>query len=166
MKFLYLIFALAQVVLARKGSNGGGKGKGKGSKIEMFSFDTVATGEQEVPPVDTDMTSKLEMSVDEGFTMMMFSLYVMDGMGVVAAHLHCAPAGANDAVITTLWSGGPQDTDGLLAEGMLTSDDLTGCGITTIAQLFQAMKDGGVYVNVHTSTVPSGENRGQLLLFP
>ncbi|HEX4167078.1 MAG TPA: CHRD domain-containing protein [Bryobacteraceae bacterium] len=47
--------------------------------------------------------------------------------------------------------------------GTLTQPDATPAnGISTIAQVDQAIETGNAYVNIHTAAYPNGELRGQL----
>jgi hypothetical protein len=66
--------------------------------------------------------------------------------GAVAAHLHQAPSGTNGAVICNL---GPAESP-IQATCDLTPD------------LLAALRQGNVYVNVHSAAYPGGEVRGQL----
>lgn len=168
LKFLTFTFAflLAQTVLANNDSN---------HHKQYFTFDTTGTGDQEVPPLDTDTRSFLELSIDSGLTMMEYSLYVYQGHQIDRAHLHCGVAGVSGGLILEFYNN-PHGTNvnGLLAEGVKTTATLTAnpgpgaaeCGITNIASLFAAMRAGKVYLNVHSLPHPAGVNRGQILLFP
>ena len=185
-----LSLLLVHMTLAGKGmmkskKTGKGKGKGKGYYYyepayvpQTYTFSTLATGEQEPPPegpVVTDTMSYLELTVDEGFTMMEYSLFVYKGVQIDRAHLHCGEAGVNGGLLVEFYNSQPEgtDVDGLLAYGVKTNFDLLMaeadgnlCGVNNIASLFAAMKAGNVYLNVHSVAVPSGLNRGQILLFP
>jgi hypothetical protein len=109
--------------------------------------------------------------VDIAFTEADFRLDVFDGVAVTAAHLHCARPGENGSIVATLFSGGPTDVDGTLAQGTLTNASITAisggtCGaiVNNIASLALAIDEGRIYTNVHSSANPGGEVRGQLLV--
>lgn len=100
-------------------------------------------------------------------------LRVKGGANVVAAHFHCARAGANGPVAVTITSAlGPLPFDGTEASGTLTNADFSplnpcttfiGRPVNNIASLLFAMQDGLIYTNVHTfPDNPGGEVRGQM----
>lgn len=88
-----------------------------------------------------------------------------------AAHFHCARAGQNGPVAFGLEGPGPLTFDGERLVGRLTNVDFSGgdCEpavgrpVNNIAALALAMRDGLIYVNVHTDMYPAGEARAQLL---
>lgn len=159
------------------------KGKGRGYydpgyyhdppifEPRLFDFRVIGTGDQEPTPVITDTFAALDLRVDEGFTYMDYTLDVYNGEAITRAHLHCGKAGINGPLIIEFYENQPNGTDvnGLLTAGSKTGDDLmdstTECG-TNIVSLFQAMKDGLVYLNVHSAEYPGGVVRGQVLTFP
>ena len=108
---------------------------------------------------------------DEGLTQVEVTLQVDGGATVGAAHFHCARAGVNGTVPFGLFAPGPLVFDGFEAKGVLTNADFTGadCGpgvgrpVNNIAALALAMRDGLIYLQVHTAENPAGEVRGQML---
>ncbi len=108
---------------------------------------------------------------DEGFTQVEVTLKVEGGATVGAAHLHCARAGVNGTVPLGLFAPGPLVFDGFEAKGVLTNADFTGADcvpfvgrpVNNIAALALAMRDGLIYLQVHTAENPAGEVRGQML---
>ena len=150
-------------------------------------FEALLTGDQEVveplsitpppsPGLETLTTANLTIEFDEGLTQAVFTLDVLDAVGVTQAHFHCGRPGANGPVMVFLFPvGGPPpgpgvDVDGPLSNGTLTNanfrpaDCLTTIGrpVNNIASLFFAMRDGLIYANVHTLANPAGEVRSQL----
>lgn len=127
------------------------------------NFRTHLSGDEEVPPVETDAQGQATFEFAEDATGLDFRLNVADIEDVVAAHVHCAPDGVNGPVGVTLFSGGPVSLDGVLAEGTVTTPDTDNeCGWEDLADVQTAMKNGFAYVNVHTHAHPSGEIRGQV----
>ena len=130
-------------------------------------FEAVLTGDEEVPPVVTDTTGEAEFEVNFAETEIEFDLEIEDAVGILGAagaHLHCAPAGSNGPVVVTLAGVVPGGIDGEVEiVGTLTVANIVSdsCG-STIAGLVQSMRDGDVYVNVHSLDFPAGEIRGQV----
>ena len=98
-------------------------------------------------------------------------LKVAGGSTVAGAHFHCARPGTNGPLPFGLFGPGPLTFDGSEAIGTLTNADYTGADctgfigrpVTNIAALAFAMRDGLIYINVHTVENPGGEVRGQML---
>lgn len=97
-----------------------------------------------------------------------------------AAHLHCAPIGQTGQVIVPLMLSSsitPATTNGTasttgndvtLSGSIMESDILPAAmscnpNIKTLSHLIQAMREGQIYVNIHTQNYPMGEVRGQLM---
>jgi Asp-tRNA(Asn)/Glu-tRNA(Gln) amidotransferase A subunit family amidase len=128
------------------------------------TFTAQLDGDQEVSPTDTDATGSAVFTLNDNKTALQYTLNVTNIYNVTAAHIHLGPAGANGPVVVPLFSGneaGP--VNGILAEGMIMSDDLTGplAGMT-MDDLIAEMNGGNTYANVHTSKYPGGEIRGQI----
>ncbi len=120
-------------------------------------------GGQEVPPVATGMTGVIKVkATSERFR---FKLMVAKNSNeIFAAHLHCAPPGSNGPVGITLFTGSFTAAQGKVAGGTLTSPDPgNGCGWADLGDAAAAVAAGETYVNVHTSAVPSGEIRGDVI---
>jgi len=134
---------------------------------------TTLTGDQEVPTVDTNTNGTVSISFDPGLTLARFDVRVRNGVEITQAHFHCAKAGVNGAVIVFLFGPAdpPVDVQGKLASGTLRNEDIMpvddedvcGSPINNIASLYQAMLEGRIYANVHSSENPGGEVRGQML---
>ncbi len=127
------------------------------------------TGGQEVSAVDTAAQGQLVLRESADGTSIDYRLIVANIDDVLMAHLHLAPAGSNGGVVVWLYPDGPPPqlipgrTNGTLATGTITADDLVG-GLAgqDLDALVEAIEAGGVYVNVHTPDHPGGEIRGQL----
>lgn len=139
----------------------------------ILRFEATLSTAQEVPtPVPGNITAANVRAVfDEGLTRVEVKLTVDGGGNVLAAHFHCQRAGVAGPVVFGLFSPGPLTFDGQVAAGILTNADFTGADcrpligrpINNIAALALAMKNGLIYVNVHTVENGPGEVRGQLL---
>jgi hypothetical protein len=126
-------------------------------------FSTDLSGHAEVPPVETAATGSASFSLDQSGDELSYEVSVESIENVVAAHIHCAPEGANGPVGVTLYDGDPVSEDGVLAEGTITApDEDNDCGWGSFGDVLDALRSDHTYVNVHTQTNPAGEIRGQI----
>jgi hypothetical protein len=105
-------------------------------------FTTRMTGAQEVPPVSTTARGAASVILNEARDRVRVA-YTTDAT-VLAAHVHLGIAGENGAPIFPLSDVGVEQA-------------------VTAAQV-QELESGLWYANVHTSTNPGGEIRGQITL--
>lgn len=137
---------------------------------DHLSFRAALSGAQQVPAgIDTAARGTFRMVYDEDMSAATFDLNVFGGVNIAQAHIHCAQAGANGPVIAFLFGPGLTDSDGSLSGGVLTNAsifpktaDECGVPINNIASLYNAMRQGLTYINVHTAANPAGETRGQV----
>jgi hypothetical protein len=147
--------------LASAGCNNATEGK------EFFQADL--SGANEVPARDTAASGAC------GFVLtgnrVDFSITTRGLSGpVVGAHIHLAPAGANGPVRvpfigpnlagTTTVTPFAAPSGGILIENSFGPSDVTG-GLS-LDDVLSAMRSGNAYCNVHTTTFPGGEIRGQI----
>lgn len=131
------------------------------------NFKAHLSGGEEVPPVDTRAQGQANFKLSKDGTELSYKLIVANIENVMAAHIHCAPAGFNGPVAVWLYGPGPATSQsGPLAEGTITDanvlEDGANCGIETLDELLDLMSSGGAYVNVHTQQHGGGEIRGQI----
>lgn len=130
------------------------------------TFHAILEGEEEVPPVDSDAKGAAIFRTSNDGTELNYRLIVANIEDVTAAHIHLAPRGENGDIVAFLFD--PEEptegrTNGVLAEGTITSADLVGpLEGSTLSELIDEMEAGNTYVNVHTVDHPSGEIRGQI----
>jgi hypothetical protein len=147
-----------------------------GAAAKPTNFSAQMKGGQEVPPRTTATTGHAIFRL-KGETHLDFTLNLLNVKNVVAAHMHCAPAGENGPVGVTLY--GPVPPGGgsvnvFVVQKTITAPDVgNACGWADLAAVVTAMRSGNAYVNVHTDdgvdpadTGPgdfqSGELRGQI----
>jgi len=125
------------------------------------AFRASLSGDAEVPPVTTNGHGNVVITANpSGVSFILVANGLQD---VVAAHVHCAEAGANGPVGLTLFSGGPITENGVLAKGPLSGvDSGNSCGWKSLDEFVAAMEAGNTYVNIHTLSNLPGEVRGQL----
>ena len=130
---------------------------------------THLTGGEENPVRDTDAQGQAIFQVNDEGTAISYKLNVANIENVTQAHIHLAPAGSNGGIVAWLYPAAPPSqlipgrTQGTLGEGEITASSLVG-SLTgkPLSDLLAAMRNGGAYVNVHTSQFPPGEIRGQI----
>lgn len=118
----------------------------------LFSF--AVSGAQEVPRTSEtgSGTGYSRYDTDGSFETRLSLVNISD---VNAVHIHTGAVGINGDVLVAL----EQDPDN--QNGWKTPDDLTiNSGTATV------LVSGGHYVNVHSSTFPSGALRGQIITSP
>ena len=137
--------------------------------VHANQFMTHATGAEEVPPNASRAQGQAVFRLSDDGMELSYRLVVANIENVTQAHIHRAPAGQNGGVVVWLYPSGPPAqlipgrTQGVLAEGEITSDDLVGTlAGEDLDALVDAIRAGNAYVNVHTSQIPGGEIRGQL----
>lgn len=136
---------------------------------DQRNFTAHLSGEEEVQPADTEAQGQAIFRLSKDGSELSYKLITANIENVVQAHIHLAPAGANGSVVAWLYPSSPPAellpgrSDGVLAEGVLTADDLVGpFAGGELSDLLEAMRAGNTYVNVHTTQFPGGEIRGQI----
>ncbi len=123
-----------------------------------ITFTTTLSGAKETTPNSSTGTGTATVTLDDitgkGTITLSFSGL---STAVTGSHIHCCAAqGANGPVIV------PFDAFLTLSADKL-SGSITNYAFTLTTAQIDAMKAGQTYVNVHTSTNPGGEIRGQLI---
>jgi hypothetical protein len=171
-----LRYTVVIMVLVLYGMTSIAHANGGKSKIPDLEFLAILTGAQEVTTpgggVATDRTALGTADFDVGFTEVRVHVRVSDPTNIVAAHFHCGKPGENGPVVFGLISPGPLMLEGNTIRGTLTNANanpaancvpLIGRPVNNIAALALAIREGLVYLNIHTSAFPAGEIRGQVL---
>jgi hypothetical protein len=146
------------------------------SAVAGDNFVATLSGDQEVPPRDTQARGVATFKLRADGAALAFKVNVANIDNVFAAHIHCGAVGVNGPVGVTLFMGAPAGgrVNGTLAKGTITAPDAgNGCGWANLAAVLAAMSSGNTYVNVHTNDgvdppntgpgdFPGGEIRGQI----
>lgn len=109
------------------------------------------SGDQEVPPVQTDAYGQAYLLYDSSNGAMTLNTWAWN-LTATAAHIHLAEAGLNGEVVVE-WEANA-DNEGVwqLPEGtILGSNEVT------------ALQMANLYIDIHTEANPDGEIRGQIL---
>ena len=140
------------------------------SQKDKMNFTTHLSGDNEVPARDTNATRQVIVRINKDESSIHFKIIVANVQAnITGSHFHMGPAGANAGVVVNLLniSDFPPETNapvnGILAEGTITASNLSGAlAGKPLSNLISAIRAGNIYVNVHTTTYPGGEVRGQL----
>jgi len=130
------------------------------SQAQVISFRATLAGWEENPPRSTPAMGWATATLDLSTNWFVFhDNWTGLTAGATASHIHApAPLGANAPVIIPF---GP--ANGFIAG--TTSGSVNYSGMLTNLQVSEFL-DGMAYVNVHTTTFPGGEIRGQLVPVP
>jgi hypothetical protein len=92
-----------------------------------------------------------------------FNVTVAGLSGATMAHIHSGVADSAGPIAVTLFTSATPtgSVSGTLASGTFTSSNIQLAGVS-MDSLLTLMRRGRTYVNVHTSTNPSGEIRAQI----
>ncbi len=138
-----------------------------GQSLFLEEITAEASGKQAVPPVLTDTSASFTLEFRKDLRLAFYTLTVVDGVDIVAAHLHCGAAGAAGPVVVSTFGG----FDGEVAGGILRNGDIfekttadCGVAISNIASLLAAIRKDLIYVNVHSLANLPGEVRAQIFL--
>lgn len=138
-------------------------------------YQTKLSGDQEVPEeVHTRASGQAVLELSEDGTSLHFRITVNALEDFLAGHIHIGAPDENGPVVAYLVPIEPYPftefiddplfpgvTNGLLGEGVITSDHLIGpLEGATITDLVHEIEAGNAYVNLHTSEYPAGEIRG------
>ena len=118
------------------------------------------TGNEEVPPVQTEATGVAEFT-PMGMDSIGYSINATNIEGATAGHIHQGAKGENGPVVVTLFK---YDTpmNEVSENGTITADKLEGpMAGKQVSDLAAAGANGTLYVNIHTEKNPNGEIRGQ-----
>jgi hypothetical protein len=125
------------------------------------SFKVTLSGNEEVPPVNTEAT----FQISKGGDMVTYKLIVLNIKDITAAYIQKGKKGENGPPVIDLFTEPKREdvTGTLLAEGKLEPYLLVGpLKGKSLNSLIRLMEAGEVYVNIQTKKHPHGEIRGQI----
>ncbi len=128
------------------------RGQVLGADVSLISFPL--EGSQENPPVSTASTGNATITLigDEGLEVR--ATHDIDNS--TAAHIHNGIVGVNGPVLVALTQVPASSNGAGTITGSISGDDFTD-------ELRNGIRDGNLYVNLHSTTNPSGELRGQIV---
>jgi hypothetical protein len=133
-------------------------------------------GIEEVPAISTAGLGSFNGNLNGAETELTFTLtFAGTKADVTQSHIHFAQKGVNGGIVVFLCSNlgnGPAGTpacpvSGGTVDGTRGADDVLavtaqGIGASEFKALVKAIKGGNAYVNVHSTSFPGGEIRGQI----
>jgi hypothetical protein len=131
-------------------------------------FTARLSGDEEVadPPVETSARGTAIFKLSKDGESLSYRLTVSNIDQVTMAHIHKAPVGVNGPAVAWLLDVRDEPTgqvNGVLASGTITADDLVEpLAGQPLSDLISDLRQGNLYVNVHTLDYPAGEIRGQI----
>jgi len=153
-----LLIALAGGSLALAKNDKGGKAR------------ATLSGYEETPSVSTVAKGKFRAEIDGDSIDYRLTYTGIEGGTTLAAHIHFGQRHTAGGVSAFLCGGGDKPacpTPGGTVEGTIDAADVigpAGQGILAgqLNELVRAIRAGATYVNVHSTTFPAGEIRGQV----
>ena len=128
-----------------------------------------ANGSQEVPARDTQGQAQAIFHLAKDGGSMEYKLIASNIDNVFMAHIHMQVPGVSGPIVVWLYPStavapgpvGAGRTDGVLAEGTITAENLVGpLAGHPLSDLVDAMSSGRAYVNVHTDDGVAPPNTG------
>ncbi|HTZ89192.1 MAG TPA: CHRD domain-containing protein [Alloacidobacterium sp.] len=132
---------------------------------------------EQVPSVLAPSRGSFEAEINEDGTISFQLSYANMSSPVVQAHIHFGASRTNGGVVVFLCGGNvkPACPASGTVTGTITASDVSILPVSNsdsvipqglqpgdLAGLIKAIRSGDTYVNVHTTTFPSGEIRGQV----
>lgn len=122
-------------------------------------FQATLTGAAERPnPVSPAGSGTATFSLNQAGTAVNYSITVQNmTSAITAAHIHLGNAEVAGGVVVAVTT----PTNGGTVTGSVSSSTGLGLGVS-FGSLLELMRNGDVYLNVHTANNPGGEIRGQI----
>jgi hypothetical protein len=149
------------------------------AKADPLVFQALLLGVNEVPPNASPGTGTATVTLDGNFMRVQVTFSGLVA-GTQASHIHCCAGPGVNAMVATTTPTFPNFPLGVTAGTYDQTFDMTlassynpafitahgGTVAQAQADLFAAILAGQTYLNIHSTTFPGGEIRGQLRLVP
>lgn len=170
-RHLLALFAIAALMVGIFGGQTFANGRDDDDDDDDKKFRARLSGYLEVPPISTTGRGQFTSSLNSTSTTFSYTLTYSGLQSTAsAAHIHFGQKAVAGGVVAFLCGGGGKPscpaTSGTVT-GTLTASDVQalaaqGIAAGEFAEMIKAMRAKATYVNVHTSTFPSGEVRGNI----
>ena len=126
---------------------------------------TFLSGKDEVPPTESNATAWAKFQSVDNDSQLSYWVSIVGLKEITGAHIHKGSEGQNGDIVTVLSEAksaeGGNETISL--KGNITKDGLQGpLEGKEVSDLVSLMRNGSVYVNVHTNEYKDGVIRGQI----
>ena len=126
---------------------------------------TFLSGKDEVPPTDSNASAWAKFQSIDNDSHLSYGVSIVGLKEITGAHIHKGSEGQNGDIVTVLSEAksaeGGNETISL--KGNITKDGLQGpLEGKEVSDLVSLMRNGSVYVNVHTNEYKDGVIRGQI----
>ncbi len=128
-------------------------------------------GIHETPAISTPASGRFRAVIDEDSQLITFTLSYQDLTAAPnVAHIHLGERHTMGGVMVFLCGGGgqpacppsPAEITGSITPASVLGPAVQGISAGQFEKVLAAIRSGAAYANVHTSTFPGGEIRGQL----
>ena len=126
---------------------------------------TFLSGKDEVPPTESNASAWAKFQSVDNDSHLSYGVSIVGLKEITGAHIHKGSEGQNGDIVTVLSEAksaeGGNETISL--NGNITKDGLQGpLKGKEVSDLVSLMRNGSVYVNVHTNEYKDGVIRGQI----
>ena len=126
---------------------------------------TFLSGKDEVPPTESNASAWAKFQSVDNDSQLSYWVSIVGLKEITGAHIHKGSEGQNGDIVTVLSEAksaeGGNETISL--KGNITKDGLQGpLEGKEVSDLVSLMRNGSVYVNVHTNEYKDGVIRGQI----
>ena len=126
---------------------------------------TFLSGKDEVPPTESNASAWAKFQSVDNDSQLAYWVSIVGLKEITGAHIHKGSEGQNGDIVTVLSEAksaeGGNETISL--KGNITKDGLQGpLEGKEVSDLVSLMRNGSVYVNVHTNEYKDGVIRGQI----
>jgi len=132
-------------------SNPGGEIRGQILPSTIKTYWTTLDGDQEVPAVTTTASATAALTLDSTTGALYGTVSVNDLSDTTAAHIHTGFAGSNGSALVPFEANDDSTVFSVPDNTVLDSNQM------------EALLKGMYYINVHSTTNPAGEIRGQII---
>lgn len=137
------------------------------AQAEIINARAILGGGEEVPALLTGAVGIADLVIDTTTRTIQVEIRMFNlPAPTTAGHIHVGPKGVSGPVVVDfpIPTGRTGDVNLSFTVGTAQLRPNAANGINTMDDAIQTIVGGGAYVNIHSSTFPAGEIRGQIFL--